>query len=78
MNIIRTPFYLKNNVKPRPSCKNCIFYLPTSDQKTSNLKIESCLLFTYEITDNYLDTERSRMDKELCGPDGKYFQIKEK
>lgn len=71
MNVMRNLILFTPKITIRPSCKNCIYYIPEYQSKTG-----LCTFFLYEITEKaeyYLDVEICRKNKGLCGPDGKYF-----
>jgi len=60
-----------------PSCKNCIYYKPSSaNDFTSTLnkceKFGEKNIITDEITYTYADT--CRHDENLCGKEGHYFE----
>jgi len=60
-------------VKISPSCKNCTYF-----------EKGGCKLYSYDFATSqsnspifyYYDADLCRNDKDLCGPDGKYFKTK--
>jgi len=72
---MKTITLFKPRVTPKPSCKNCVFYL--SVDKNVDSKAEFCTLFSYEVTekmDILITTEECRKNTGICGPDAKYFE----
>lgn len=61
-----------------PSCKNCFFYIPSTDDKDFTSTYSRCNKFgkkdiiTNKITYDYVETSRNDFSK--CGVEGKYFE----
>jgi hypothetical protein len=75
---MKTISLFKPRVTPKPSCKNCVFYLYN---KNLDSKAGFCTLFSYEVTDKMdilLTVEELRKNTGICGPDAKYFEHIEK